>query len=84
MCIFISSKYAMDQQNKEDKKFLVVLQKMRDEASYFWGESFSLELAAKAYFFLKFMERKEDDELEKFVTVCGKCGGENKFYGVGK
>lgn len=69
--------------DQKDHEFLNTLIQMRDDASRMWNEHLSLESAAKAHFFFKFMNRKDDeDHLGKFSAVCSVCGGRNNFYGT--
>lgn len=69
--------------NKKDQEFLDTLMEMKDCASFIVKESFSLEVAAKAFFYIKFMNREAGkDNLGKFMATCSACGGQNKFYGT--
>jgi hypothetical protein len=66
----------------EDIDFINSLKEMQKSAlAIFPNDNFSLEQAARAYFFLKFMDQKNEYGLEKYMSKCSQCGGENKFYG---
>lgn len=68
--------------NLDDINFINLIKEIQKSSlEVFPDDNFSLEQSARGYFFLKFINEKNKNNIPKYISVCSNCGGENKFYG---